>query len=239
MSPAPRYTPEEEQEIVLDAAVACIEETSLLGFTIGAIAKRAGLSVGSLYKHVQSKEDLLVALATRQARHTRQLYGEILGSALSAPQRIISLSLLDPAKTRLFSFDEHLNTLVSSEAILQRASQGWLAQMREAAESIDLMFRDFFQSAAESGELDVVDEGELHTLSMGCWSMCAGFQHIALMRNVRGSERQEHLLSYPLDASDYPIVCTQRLLNTFRWRQPLTAASIQDACEHLVALGYR
>lgn len=239
MSPAPRYSPEKEQEIVLDAAVACIEETSLLGFTIGAIAKRADLSVGSLYKHVQSKEDLLVALATRQARHTRRLYGEILGSAMSAPQRIISLSLLDPAKIRLFSFDEHLNTLVSSEAILQRASQGWLAQMRAAAESIDLMFRDFFQSAAASGELNVADETELHTLSMGCWSMCAGFQHIALMRNVRGSDRQEHLLSYPLKATDYPIVCTQRLLNTYRWRQPLSAASIQEACEHLVALGYR
>ena len=78
MSPAPRYSPEEEQELVLDAAVGCIEESSLLGFTIGAIAKRAGLSVGSLYKHVQSKEDLLVALATRQARHTRQLYGCLL-----------------------------------------------------------------------------------------------------------------------------------------------------------------
>lgn len=239
MSPAPRYSPEEEQELVLDAAVGCIEESSLLGFTIGAIAKRAGLSVGSLYKHVQSKEDLLVALATRQARHTRQLYGEILDADLSAPQRIISLSLLDPAKTRLFSFDEHLNTLVSSEAILQRASQGWLAQMRSAAESIDLMFRDFFQGAADSGELNVANEDELHTLSMGCWSMCAGFQHIALMRNVRGSERQEHLLSYPLQASDYPIVCTQRLLNTYRWREPLTAEAIEAACEQLIAMGYR
>lgn len=239
MSPAPRYSPEEEQEIVLDAAVACIEDSSLLGFTIGAIAKRAGLSVGSLYKHVQSKEDLLVALATRQARHTRRLYGEILSTNLSAPQRIIGLSLLDPAKTQLFSFDEHLNTLVSSEAILQRASQGWLAQMREAAESIDLMFQDFFQNAADSGELDVADEDELYTLSMGCWSMCAGFQHIALMRNVRGSERQEHLLQYPLQSGDYPIVCTQRLLNTYRWRQPLTSEAIDAACDHLITLGYR
>ncbi|HCS25856.1 MAG TPA: TetR/AcrR family transcriptional regulator [Spongiibacteraceae bacterium] len=239
MAPAPRFTPDEEQEIVLDAAVACIEESSLLGFTIGAIAKRAGLSVGSLYKHVQSKEDLLVALATRLSRHTRQLYGEILGSDLSSPQRIIALSLLNPEKTRLFNFDEHLNTLVCSEAILRRASSQWLAQMREAAESIDQMFAEFFHAAADSGELSVKDEGELSTLSMGCWSMCAGFQHIALMRHVRGSEQQEGLLKYPLEPDDYPIVCTQRLLNTYQWQAPLTRIGIAKACAALVAMGYR
>lgn len=239
MSPAPRFSPEEEQEIVLDAAVACIEESSLLGFTIGAIAKRAELSVGSLYKHVQSKEDLLVALATRTSRHTRQLYGEILGTGLSSPQRIIALSLLDPAKTRLFNFDEHLNTLICSEAILQRASSQWLGQLREAAESIDRMFSEFFHGAAASGELTIADEEELNTLSMGCWSMCAGFQHIALMRHVRGGERQEQILQYPLQADDYPIVCTQRLLNTYQWQAPLTRIGIDKACATLVAMGYR
>lgn len=239
MSPAPRYTPETELELVLDAAAACIEETSLLGFTIGAIARQAGLSVGSLYKHVQSKEDLLVALATRLSRHTRQLYGRVLAADLSGPQRIIGLSLLNPEKTRLFSFDEHLNTLVSSEAILRKASAGWLSQMREAAESIDTMFRDFFQGMADSGELRVADEAELHTLSMGCWSMCAGFQHIALMRNVRGGERQEQMLNYPLKAGDYPIVCTQRLLNSYHWAQALSREAIDATCETLVAMGYR
>ncbi len=239
MSPAPRYSPEEEQEIVLDAAVACIEESSLLGFTIGAIAKRAELSVGSLYKHVQSKEDLLVALATRTSRHTRRLYGEILGSDLSSPQRIIALSLLDPKKTRLFNFDEHLNTLICSEAILQRASSQWLGQLREAAESIDGMFSEFFHAAAANGELAIADEDELNTLSMGCWSMCAGFQHIALMRHVRGGDRQEHILQYPLQADDYPIVCTQRLLNTYQWQAPLTRIGIDKACATLVAMGYR
>lgn len=239
MPPAPRFTPDEEQEILLDAAVACIEESSLLGFTIGAIAKRAGLSVGSLYKHVQSKEDLLVALATRLSRHICRLYTEILSSDLSAPQRIIALSLLNPEKTRLFNFDEHLNTLVCSEAILRRASSQWLAQMREAAESIDRLFAEFFHTAADSGELSVKDEGELGTLSMGCWSMCAGFQHIALMRHVRGSERQEGLLQYPLEPDDYPIVCTQRLLNTYQWQAPLTRNGIDKACAALVAMGYR
>lgn len=239
MAPAPRFTPEEEQEIVLDAAVACIEGSSLLGFTIGAIAKQAGLSVGSLYKHVQSKEDLLVALATRLARHTRRLYGEVLGADLSSPQRIIALSLLDPEKTRLFNFDEHLNTLVCSDAILRRASGQWLGQMREAAESIDQLFAEFFHAAGASGELTVKDEDELNTLSMGCWSMCAGFQHIALMRHVRGSERQEGLLQYPLEPDDYPIVCTQRLLNTYQWQAPLTRVGIDKACATLAAMGYR
>lgn len=239
MSPAPRYAPEEEQEIVLDAAIACIEESSLLGFTIAAIAKRANLSVGSLYKHVQSKEDLLVALATRLSRHTHRLFSEILGAKLSSPQRIIALSLLAPEKTQLFNFDGHLNTLVCSEAILNRASSQWLSQLREASGNLDLLFAEFFQGAAASGELTIKDEDELNTLSMGCWSMCAGFQHIALMRHVRDSGQQQNPLQYPLQADDYPIVCTQRLLNTYQWQQALTRSEIDQACATLVAMGYR
>ena len=239
MPPAPRFAPDEEQEIVLDAAIACIEESSLLGFTISAIAKRAALSVGSLYKHVQSKEDLLVALATRLSRHTHALFSEILAAKLSSPQRIIALSLLAPEKTQLFNFDGHLNTLVCSEAILSRASSQWLSQLREASTQLDLLFAEFFHAAAASGELTISNEDELYALSMGCWSMCAGFQHIALMRHVRGSAQQQGLLQYPLQADDYPIVCTQRLLNTYQWRAPLTRSEIDNACAALVAMGYR
>jgi AcrR family transcriptional regulator len=239
MSPAPRLSPADEQEIVLDAAIRCIEESSLLGFTMSAIAKRANLSIGSLYKHVQSKEDLLVALATRLSRHTHTLFSNILTAELSSPQRIIALNLLAPDKTQLFNFDGHLNTLVCSEAILGRASNQWLSQLREAADNLDLLFTAFFSAAAASGELSIKDESELSTLSMGCWSMCAGFQHIALMRHVRGSAEPQNGLQFPLQVDDYPIVCTQRLLNSYHWREPLTQHGIDTACATLVTMGYR
>ena len=245
MAPAPRFSVEEEQQLVLDSAAACIADSSIMGFTIGAIAKTAGLSVGSIYKHVQSKEDILVALATRLYQHTLQVYSAVLSADLSDPERIISLNLLDPNKTRLYPFDEHLNTLVASEAILSKASQNWLFQLRQAASAMDELFSRFFQNALDSGHLvlesesEVDEQQQLQQLSMGLWSMCAGFQHIAMQRHVRGSSEIEAELTFPLHANDYPIVCTQRLLNSYSWTAPLCREGIERACSSLTAMGLR
>lgn len=246
MAPAPRFSVEDEQQLVLSSAASCIEESSLLGFTMGAIAKKAGLSVGSIYKHVQSKEDLLVALATLLFQHTHQVFSAVVTAELTDPERIISLSLLDPNKTRLYPFDQHLKTLVASEAILSKASQRWLAQLRQAAAELDALFVDFFQSALDSGRLtlpaadgELDEQRQLKQLSMGLWSMCEGFQHIGLQRHVRGDAEFGDELSFPLQADDYPIACTQRLLNSYSWQQPLSREGIDKACAALVSMGFR
>jgi AcrR family transcriptional regulator len=57
MVPAPKFSPQQQEEKILTAAAQCIAETSLMDFTMSSIAKRAGLSMGSIYKHIQTKED--------------------------------------------------------------------------------------------------------------------------------------------------------------------------------------
>ena len=56
MAPAPKYSLQQQEDMILSAAEKSIENSSLLDFTMSAIAKGAGLSMGSVYKHVQSKE---------------------------------------------------------------------------------------------------------------------------------------------------------------------------------------
>ena len=98
MMPAPKCTPKELERLVLDAATDAIEESSLLDFTMSDIAKRAGLSVGSIYKHVQSKEDVLVAIGTRMMANQHRVFGEVLALPLKTPERLIAVSLLPPSK---------------------------------------------------------------------------------------------------------------------------------------------
>lgn len=65
MAPAPKYSAEQQEEMILSSAAQAIEETSLLDFSMSSVAKLAGLSMGSVYKFVQCKEDVLIALATQ------------------------------------------------------------------------------------------------------------------------------------------------------------------------------
>ncbi|MAD88175.1 MAG: TetR family transcriptional regulator, partial [Pseudoalteromonas sp.] len=46
MAPAPKFSPEQQQEMILDAAIQCIQESSITDFTMAKIARLAGLSMG-------------------------------------------------------------------------------------------------------------------------------------------------------------------------------------------------
>ena len=77
MAPAPKYSPQEQEEIILNAAAECIAETSLLDFTMSSISKAAKLSMGSIYKHVQCKEDIIFALATSVFQFQSNIFSQI------------------------------------------------------------------------------------------------------------------------------------------------------------------
>jgi AcrR family transcriptional regulator len=55
------------RERVLDAAAAVFAEQGFEGARVAAIAKRAGLSVGAIYNHWDSKAELLAAVAERHS----------------------------------------------------------------------------------------------------------------------------------------------------------------------------
>jgi len=60
-------TPEETRARVLDAAAAVFAEQGFEGARVAAIAKRAGLSVGAIYNHWDSKAELLAAVVERHS----------------------------------------------------------------------------------------------------------------------------------------------------------------------------
>jgi AcrR family transcriptional regulator len=80
-SPAIQTTYEHQEEAILEAAARCIEASSLLDFTMAAISKEVGLSMGSIYKHIQSKEDVLLALGTRSRLH----FGALVRKVIALP----------------------------------------------------------------------------------------------------------------------------------------------------------
>jgi AcrR family transcriptional regulator len=60
-------TPEDTKRRVLDAAAQVFAESGFEGSRITQIAKAAGLSVGAIYNHYQSKAELLAAVVERHS----------------------------------------------------------------------------------------------------------------------------------------------------------------------------
>jgi AcrR family transcriptional regulator len=57
--------PEEKQRRILDAAVAEFAANGFPGANINVIAKKAGISIGAMYKYFASKEDLFLTIVER------------------------------------------------------------------------------------------------------------------------------------------------------------------------------
>lgn len=242
MSPAPKFSPQEQEERILAAAAKCIEGSSLLDFTMSSIAKEAGLSMGSIYKHIQTKEDVLVALATQSYIKLTHTLTSVLELPLSMPERLLAFSLMTPEKVRRYPFEDHLEMLIGNEAILKRASCGWVEKLMRLDQSLEKYFVEVLGQAIDDGELAVtVKERDdvLEEILVSIWAMCVGYKQVVFQRHARSLVGEPIALPFPLAADAHLINTMRRLLSSYPWREPLTDQGVEKICQVLEQRGLR
>lgn len=241
MAPAPKFSHEEQEELILNAAAECIAETSVLDFTMSAVSKAAGLSMGSIYKHVQCKEDIIFALATRVFRYHSEVFQQVLQMDLTTPEKIIALSMLNPKKMEVYPFDSHLESFAANEIVISRASALWTDRMIKAHENCENIFNKCMHQAAFDGELTLNGNTQqtIGEINLGCWALCQGFQYVDRITQIRHISDGTDSLKEP-SAIDAPVVKTmQRLLNSFTWQKPLDDQGIEKVVAVLTERGLR
>lgn len=239
MSPAPKLCPEQQQERILLAAADTIAQSSLLDFTMSNIAKRSGMSMGSIYKHMHTKEDVLVALATHSFQCLHQVFSTVLASPLTTPERLIAISMIDFGKIDPYPFSRHLEMLVSSEALLKRASPNWKLKLRNTDAQMGNLFQGLLLAAVDAGELipEPPVEDFLQQLQLGIWAINVGYVQVILQTHSRSDHTT---LIMPTAAPNDPrILNTMRLINSYPWRQSLDPDGISKAVSTLENLGFR
>ena len=241
MAPAPKYSPQEQEDIILNAAVDCINESSLLDFTMSSISKAAGLSMGSIYKHVQCKEDIIFALATKVFRHNSNNFKKVLKLPLTTPEKLVAISLLSPEKNALFPFDSHLESFAANEVVIASASPLWTERMIKAHEECEKVFNECMTHAAQSGEIILGNNPEqlIEEINLGGWALYSGYQYVARVVQIRNISEGTDSLNEPLALDSTPIRSVQRFLNAYQWKTPLDAEGIAKAAELLTEQNLR
>jgi AcrR family transcriptional regulator len=131
---APRKLPRQDRSQATVAAIleAAIELFSSRGFadtSTNAVARRAGISIGSLYQYFPNKDALIVALFDRHLEGVERLVGESLGwlrdpavTLRDGIRRLLeSLAALHDADPRLaHAADPHGAGATAGEALLRR-----------------------------------------------------------------------------------------------------------------------
>jgi len=234
MAPAPRFSSEEQEKLIICAAIKAIDESSLLDFSMSAIAKLAGLSMGSVYKFVQCKEDVLIALATRMYQQRQSVFKKVLTLPLTTPERILATSLLDFSKVQMYNFDNQLESIVNTDAMMKRCSERWLTQMIACGERCQAMFQQFMQAAADSGEL-TSGSRDIEEINLGTWSLSVGYFQTVRLHNCWSKNIDENSVEIMqvLAPNDLHIRTMQRLVNTYDWQQKISDSDIEKVCLQL------
>ena len=256
MAPAPRFSAEEQERLIISSAIEAINKSSLFDFSMSAIAKLAGLSMGSVYKFVQCKEDVLIALATRMYQQRQGVFKKVLNLPLTTPERIIATSLLNFSKVQMYGFDNQLESLVNCDAMKKRCSARWLAQMTTCDEKCQFMFRNFLQKAADSGEL-TSGERDIEEINLGAWSLAVGYFQTVHLHHYKQDNQAGNIAtdsktntgdniannleenSFMLAPNALHIKTMQRLVNSYDWQKKVSSDDINKVCQKLTDAALR
>ncbi|MBQ4837861.1 MULTISPECIES: TetR/AcrR family transcriptional regulator [Pseudoalteromonas] len=241
MAPAPKYDQQTQRKMILAAAEQCINEASITDFTMAKIARIAGLSMGSVYKFVQSKEDIVLALANESFTHLSSIFDQVLGLELSAPEKIIAISLISPLKLQLFEFDYALQTYATNEAVIKKGSTYWTGKIIEAQSRCESSFKLALVEAINAGELeDVPNLSEaIEEIIISGWAMTVGYEQVQRVQQTKQIIEGTDSLLAPLPLNHPIIRSSVRLLNSYPWRQPINDASLKHIEQKLIALDLR
>ncbi|MDE3270509.1 TetR/AcrR family transcriptional regulator [Pseudoalteromonas sp. G4] len=241
MAPAPKFSAEKQQDLILKAAEECIQESSVTDFTMAKIARLAGLSMGSVYKFVQSKEDIVLALAYESFNHASVVFNQVLHSSLATHEKILAISLIAPRKLQRFSFCYDLQSYATNEAVIKRASTMWTEKMIEASTRCEQAFKLALTDGINAGALKQVPNlGEvIEEIIISGWAITVGYEHVQRIQQTKQITESTESFLEPL-ALDHPIIrSSMRLLNSYPWQEPLSQTSLQRIDTTLKELNLR
>ena len=241
MAPAPKHSLEKQLAMILDAAAQCITESSVTDFTMAKISHLAKLSMGSVYKFVQSKEDIVIALSCEAFTFKSAVFEQVLNLPLTAPEKILAISLIAPKKLQRFPFDYDLETFSTNEAVIRRASENWTNKMIESSANCEQLCKLTLTNDIVAGELEQVPNLNeiIEEIILSGWSMTVGYEQVRHVRQTRQVAEGTDSLMEPLELNDPIVRSTTRLLNSYPWRTPISDASLQKIDSELKKLELR
>ncbi len=215
----------EREEVFLDQAWAMIQREGVLNLQMSRLAAETDYAVGTLYLHFSSKEDLLVALATRRMGERIELFQRAANWQVTSRSRMVAILLADVLFALRSPEFFRLTQYVSTQPVWAAASAERRADALDASRPLGVAVQTVVDAAIRCG--DVNSHGlSSRDLCSGLWSMCVGMHALVGAAGVLESQcvsRPYQLLQLHAHA----------LLNGLGW-QPLMRVDDVAAQQQLV-----
>lgn len=215
----------EREELFLDAALELIRQDGLLNLQMGRLADKCEYSVGTLYLHFASKEDLLLALVTRAFRDYINLVLRAQAWNAASRDRMFAIGVADMVFVRrhpdYFRIAQYSLCEVSWKAASTDRRKAFMDANRPLVEIVSSIAED----ARRAGDLQPNSQTP-QEMAVGVWALCGGFHNMVHAEGILDDFSVQE-----------PYVLMSRnlvgLLDGFRWK-PLSDPADGTALERLI-----
>lgn len=213
----------QREHLFLDTAQALIQHDGLLNLQMSCIAEHSEYAIGTLYQHFASKEDLLVALATRNCLARVELFQRAADWSGLSRERMLAVALADLMVMRRNPEYFRLTQFVWSDVVWGAASEDSRRRSLEASAPLGAAVERIVADAQAKGDLPASTTLSPSALTIGPWSLCLGLHTLVQVDGML----DQHGVGDPYRLL---IKHLNYLLNGYGW-QPLFDPSDDDAVD--------
>lgn len=164
----------EREQRFLDKAQALIQRDGLLSLQMAKIAEECDYAIGTLYQHFASKEDLLVALATRNCLCRVDLFERVSRWPGPSRERMVAVALADQMVIRQQPEHFRLAQFVWTDVVWGAASPESRQRSLQASAPLGAMIDAIVEDAIAAGELPARPGLPPQALTIGPWTLSLG-----------------------------------------------------------------
>ena len=223
----------QREAAIIQSALSLYIEKGFLDLKMSEVAKAAGFSMGTVYSHFSSKEDLLLGCAITMARIMATIFQETLVSSASAMEQLLTLKiaiwLCDAREPHRY----FLRQLAMTPDIWQRASAARVDELNDIYYALSEVVADLIrQMIQQNPSFTESSEETVNDILMGIWCLGEGLFQI----RMSGFGLKQHALQKD---SGFSLLTTNliKYLQGWGWQAPSSVSMIEEClrrAEHIV-----
>lgn len=114
---------EQRETLILQNARIIVKRDGIFDFKMSAIAKESKLSIGTLYIHFQSKEDLVISLACDEIKEVSSFFAAINTLNFTNKEKLLAYTFASYARREKENYVSEIEQIVTNVSIRNRASK--------------------------------------------------------------------------------------------------------------------
>jgi len=214
---------QEREEHFLLSARTIVARDGIFDFKMTDIAKEAKYSVGTLYIHFQSKEDVVIALACASIKDTLRYFQEINLLDIPFRDKLLAYPFVSQIRRKNENFISELEQLVTNSCVRNRASKQRSMEYDMLLKQPLALVEETIENACKSEFSHPMDPGFLkNNLLFGLWSLSLGELSISELNIFEKKE---------LSPTNPFVQNCVTLINSYDWKDTLEEQRVEEIIE--------